>query len=180
MSYSLSSRTLSSRSLGGRLRYPASSCGSFYPGNTCSGNVYPGNTCSGNFYPGNTCSGNFYPGNTCSGNIYSGNVAYTQGTCQQDSPSHGCQETCWEPAGYQAPSYGRRSSSLRRSYQATCPGSLGCGSTGLGPFGYGGSQAQSPGCGAGYCRPTYFSSSRTYQGPSFQPACGSGCYGQTY
>ncbi|XP_059541892.1 keratin-associated protein 13-1-like [Myotis daubentonii] len=169
MSYSLSSRSLSSRSLGGCLRFPSSSCGSFYPGNSC----------SGNFYPGNTCSGNVYPGSACSGNVYPGNVAYAQGTCQQDSPPYGCQETCWEPAGYQAPSYGRRSSSLRRSYGATCPGSLGCGSTGLGPFGYGGSAAQSPGCGAGYCRPTYFSS-RTYQGPSFQPACGSGCYGQTY
>lgn len=152
MSYSLSSGTLSSRSLGGCLRYPASSCGSFYPGNVCPGSAYPGN------------------------------VAYAQGPCQQGSPPYGCQETCWEPAGCPAPgygySYGRRPSSLCRPLQATCPSSSGCGGAGLGPFGYGGSRAQSVGCGSGYCHPTYFSSSRTYQSPSFQPACSSGWYGQ--
>lgn len=150
MPYSRSSGTLSSRSLGGCLRYPASSCGSFYPGNGYPGNGYPGS------------------------------VAYTQGPCQQGSPAYGCQEACWEPAAYQAPGYGRRSSSLCRPLQASCPGSSGCSGTGFGPFGYGGSRPQALGCGSGYCRPTYFSSSRPYQGPSFQPACGSGCYGQTY
>lgn len=160
MSYSLNSGTLSSRSLGGCLRYPASSssCGGFYPGHAYN-------------YPGGTVA--FAPG---------------VGTCQQGGPAYGCQESCWEPAGGPAPGYGRRpSSSLCRPPQGPCPGSSsGCSGSGsgsgFGPFGYGygGSRAQSQGCGFGYCRPTYFSS-RTYQGPSFQPACGSGgCYGQTY
>lgn len=143
MSYSLSSGTLSSRSLGGSLRYPASSCGSFYPGTAC---------------PGTACPGT---------------VAYAPGACQQGTPAYGCPETCWEPR------YGRRPASLCRPGQPG-PGSLGCGSSGCGPFGYRGSGAPSPGCGPGYCRPTYFSSSRAYQAPAFQPACGSGCYGQMY
>ncbi|XP_066219838.1 keratin-associated protein 15-1-like [Saccopteryx leptura] len=140
MSYNYCSGNVSSRSLGGYLRYPGSSYDSFCPGDA----ICP---------PG--------PG-------------------PQGSSLYGaCQETFWEPTSWQESCCNPRTTTLCRPYQSHYMGSVGCGSSGFGPFASGSAGVQSMGYRPGLCRPTHFSH-RGYQSHCSQPSFGSRCFGQTY
>uniref|UniRef100_A0A8C9HWD3 Keratin-associated protein n=1 Tax=Piliocolobus tephrosceles TaxID=591936 RepID=A0A8C9HWD3_9PRIM len=149
MSYNYCSGNFSSRSSGGYLPYPGSSCGSLYHSNL----VYSTDLCS----PG-TCQ------------LGSSLYKSFQETCW-DTPS--CQMSCVESS----PCFG--SSSCRSlGYGSRSCYSVGCGSSGFRSPRYGGCGFSSLGYGSGFCHPTYVLS-RTFQSSYYRPTCGFGFYRST-
>ncbi|KAF0882254.1 KR132 protein, partial [Crocuta crocuta] len=165
MSYSCCSGNFSSRSLGGYLRYPSSSCGSS-PSNL----VYRTDSCSPS-----ACQ--------LEAPIYSGcqdtccEPTSCQTSCVVSSP---CPTSCSRPrtSTLCSPSQTTYSGSLSfgsRSCHSLTNGSrscwsLGCGSSGFRPLGYGVWGFPSLGYGSSFCRPTYWASR----------SCQSACYRPTY
>ncbi|XP_075860783.1 keratin-associated protein 13-1-like [Microcebus murinus] len=158
MSYNCCSGNFSSRSFGGYLRYPRSSCGFSYPSNL----VYCPYLCSPS-----TCQLGSSLYSDCQETCYEPTSCQT--SCVVSSP---CQTSCYRP----------RTSFFCSPCQMTYSGSLGFGSRGFPSFGCG---SQSVGCGpkafsslnnrSNFYGPTYFSS-RSCQSASYQPACESGFY----
>ncbi|XP_045708644.1 keratin-associated protein 13-1-like [Phyllostomus hastatus] len=155
MSASCRSGNFSSRSLGSSLRCPGSYCGS-----SC-GSSRPGTLAPSR----DLCSSS---------------------RCPQGPPLRsGYQVICWEPSSCrpsccsprvpvpsrpcQAPSTGAQGRVSRCSY------SLGCGSGGLRPQGYGICGVPSPGPGSGSRRPTC-GTPRSCQSSCYRPSCGSGFF----
>ncbi|XP_045425492.1 keratin-associated protein 13-1-like [Lemur catta] len=176
MSYNCCSGNFSSRSFGGYLRHPSSSCGSSFPSNL----VYSTNLCSPR-----TCQ--------LGSSLYSG----CQKTCCEPTTrirtsyvvSSPCQTSCYRPrtsllcrpcqATY-SPSLGFGSSSCRSlGYGSRSCHSLGCRSSGFRPLSYRGCGFSSLGCRYGFSRPTYLAS-RSCQSSCYRPTCGSGFYRSTY
>ncbi|ELW59437.1 keratin-associated protein 13-1 [Tupaia chinensis] len=167
MSYNCCSGNFSSRSFGGYLQSPTTSCDSSYPSNLVLGT----NLCS----PSPCQLGS---------SLYSG--------CQETScEPTSCETSCVVPSPCQTSCYRQRISTLCSPCQTTY-GSLGfrsrssqlfgCGSPSLG-FGSGGFQSVGYGpnafsslnCGSNFYRPTVFSSG-SCQSAFYQPVCGSGFY----
>ncbi|XP_025305751.1 keratin-associated protein 13-1-like [Canis lupus dingo] len=161
MSYSCCSGNFSSRSFGGYLRYPSSSCGSSYPSNL----VYRTDVCSPS-----TCQvgSSLYNGcqETCC------EPASFQTSCVVSSP---CQTSCYRP----------RTSMLCSPWWTTYPGSVGLGSRSCYSLGYG-SQGFRPlgyrvygfpslSYGSSVYHPMYFPS-RNFCSSSYWPRCRSGFY----
>ncbi|XP_034873581.1 keratin-associated protein 13-1-like [Mirounga leonina] len=173
MSYSCCSGNFSSRSLGGYLRYPGSSCGS-YPSNL----VYRTDLCSPS-----TCQ--------LGSSLSSG----CQETCCEPTS---CQTSRVVSSPCQMSCYGQRTSRLCSPCWTAYPGSMGIGSSSCCSLGYGsrscyslgcGSQGFRPlgfrvygfpslSCGSRFCHPSYFTS-RSYQSLCYRPPCGSGFYRAT-
>ncbi|KAF0882249.1 keratin-associated protein 13-1-like [Crocuta crocuta] len=164
MSYSCCSGIFSSRSLGGYLRYPSSSCGSSYPSNL----VYCTDLCSPS-----TCQ--------LGSSLYSG----CQDTCCEPTS---CRTSCVVsspcPTSCSRPRTSTLCSPCWTAYPR-CVGfgsrscySLGCGSQGFRSLGYGVCGFPSLSYGWRFCRPTYFSS-RTCQSSCYRPTRGSGSYTST-
>ncbi|XP_059244368.1 keratin-associated protein 13-1-like [Mustela nigripes] len=169
MSYSCCSGTFSSRSLGGYLRYPGSSCGS-YPSNL----VYRTDLCSPS-----TCQLGSSLSSGCQETCYEPTRCQT--SCMVSRP---CQTFCYRP----------RTSSLCSPCWTAYPGSVGIGSSSYRSLGYGSRSCYSLGfrplgfriCGfpslgygSRFCHPTYFTS-RSYQSLCYRPLCGSGFYRATF
>ncbi|EPY73559.1 keratin-associated protein 13-1-like [Camelus bactrianus] len=174
MSYNCCSGTFSSRSLGGHLRCPGSSCGSSYPSNL----VYTRDLCSPS-----TCQRD--------SSFYSG--------CQETScePIR-CQASCVESSPCQPSCCPQKTSKLCSPCWTTYPGSLGfrssscsflssgsgryyslrCGSSGFRPLGYGVCGFPSLSRGSRFCRPTCFTSS-SCQSWCYRPISSSGFYYST-
>ncbi|XP_005375685.1 PREDICTED: keratin-associated protein 13-2-like [Chinchilla lanigera] len=174
MTYCCSSRNFSSRSFGGYLEYPRSSCGSSYPSNL----VYSTDLQSPiNYQLGSSlysgCQENFYEPSSC------------QRSCVVSSP---CQTSCYRPrpSTFCSPcqttysgSLGFGSSSCRSlGYGSRSCYSSGCGSSGFRPLGYGVRAFPSFGYGSGFCRPSY-SVTRSCQSPCYRPTYGSGFWRST-
>ncbi|PNI61603.1 KRTAP13-1 isoform 1 [Pan troglodytes] len=171
MSYNCCSGNFSSRSCGGYLHYPASSCGFSYPSNQ----VYSTDLCSPS-----TCQ--------LGSSLYRG----CQQTCWEPTS---CQTSYVESSPCQTSCYRPRTSLLCSPCQTTYSGSLGfgsssccslgygsrscysvgCGSSGFRSLGYGGCGFPSLGYGVGFCHPTYLAS-RSCQSSCYRPTCGSGFY----
>ncbi|KFO21585.1 keratin-associated protein 14 [Fukomys damarensis] len=150
MTYGCSSGNFSSRSSGGCLQYPGSSCGSSHPSNP----VYTTHLQVPITYQLD-CP------------LYSG--------CQETSEPASCQRSCVVSGPFQTPCYRPKISTLGNTCQTTFSGSLGfgpkgfqsfgCGSPSLG-FGSTGFQSvvyeprtfSSLNCGSNFYRPTYFPS----------------------
>ncbi|XP_017397446.1 keratin-associated protein 13-2 [Cebus imitator] len=168
MSYNCCSGNFSSRSCGGYLRYPGSSCGSSYPSTL----VYSTDLCSPS-----TCQlgSSLYRG--CHEACW-GPTSYLT-SCVESSP---CHTSCYRPrtstlfspcqTTYSGP-LGLGSSSCRPlGYGSRSCYSVGCGSSGFRSLGYGGCGFPSLGYGSGFCRSTYLAS-RSCQSSSYRPVYGS-------
>ncbi|KAM6162775.1 keratin-associated protein 13-1-like [Erethizon dorsatum] len=174
MSYGCSSGNFSSRSFGGYLQYPASSCGSSYPSNL----VYSADLQAPITYQ-------------LDSPLYSG--------CQKSFPeTASCQRSCVVSSSCQTPCYRPRISTFCSPCRTTYSGSLGfgsgsfrslgfgsrscyssgCGSSGFRPLSYGVRAFPSLAYGSGFCRPSYLAS-RTFRSSCYKPTCGSGFYGFT-
>ncbi|EPY73558.1 keratin-associated protein 13-1 [Camelus ferus] len=171
MSYNCCSGTFSSRSLGGHLRCPGSSCGSSYPSNL----VYTRDLCSPS-----TCQRD--------SSFYSG--------CQETScePIR-CQASCVESSPCQPSCCPQKTSKLCSPCWTTYPGSLGfrssscsflssgsgryyslrCGSSGFRPLGYGVCGSPSLSYGSNFWYPINFPS-RSFCSSCYWPICRSGFY----
>ncbi|KAL0614356.1 Keratin-associated protein 13-2 [Plecturocebus cupreus] len=165
MSYNCCSGNFSSRSCGGCLGYPGSSCGSSYPSNL----VYSTDLCApspcqlgSSLYRG--CQEPCWEPTSC------------QTSCVESSP---CQTSCYRPrtsvlyspcqTTYCGP-LGFGSSSCRPlGYGSRSCYSVGYGSSGFRSRGYGGCGFPSLGYGSGFCRPTYLAS-RSCQSSCYRPA----------
>ncbi|KAF0882248.1 keratin-associated protein 13-1-like [Crocuta crocuta] len=174
MSYSCCSGNFSSRSFGGYLCYPSSSCGSSYPSNL----VYCTDLCSPS-----ACQLGF--------SLYSGcqdtrcEPTSCRTSCVVSSP---CPTSCSRPrtSTLCSPCRSTYTGSLDcESLRSYCLGygprssdSLGCGSRGFRAQGYGVSGFPSLSCGSTLCRPTYLASG-SCQTSYCQPACPSGFYRQS-
>ncbi|EHB02558.1 Keratin-associated protein 13-1 [Heterocephalus glaber] len=171
MTYGCSSGNFSSRSVGGYLQYPGSSCGSSYPGNL----VYSSNLWSPtNYQLGSSLSSRYQE--TCCEPI----------SCHRPCVvSRPCQTSCYCPrvSTLYSPcqttysgSLGFGSSSCRSlGYGSRSCYSLGCGSSGSRPQGYGIHGFPSLGYGSGSCCPSFLTS-RTFQASCYRPTCGSGSW----
>ncbi|EHB02559.1 Keratin-associated protein 13-2 [Heterocephalus glaber] len=169
MTYGCSSGNFSSRSAGGYLQYPGSSCGSSYPSNL----VYSTDLWSPtNYLLGSSLSSHCQE--TCCEPI----------SCQRPYVvSRPCQTSCYRPrvSTLQSPcqttysgSLGFGSSSCRSlGYGSRSCYSLGCGSSGSRPQGYGVRGFSSLRYGSGFCSPSY-SVFRSCQSPCYRPTYGSG------
>ncbi|XP_046507659.1 keratin-associated protein 13-1-like [Equus quagga] len=162
MSYSCCSGNFSSRSLGGFLRYPGSSCGSSYPSNL----VYSTDLCSPS-----TCQ--------LGSSLYGGcQKTYWEPTRYQTScvVSSPCQRSCYRPristvcspcrSTYARSLVSGSSSCCSLSYGSRSCYSLGCGSGGFGPLGYGVCGFPSLSYGSSVCYPIYFPS-RSFHSPCY-------------
>ncbi|KAM5278438.1 keratin-associated protein 13-1-like [Hipposideros larvatus] len=129
MSYNCCTGNFSSRSLGGSLCYPGSSCGSSYPSNL----VYTTGRCSPS-----TCQ--------LGSSLYNG----CQDTCCEPIS---CRTPCVVSSPCQTPCYRPRTSTLCRPCPSAFSGSLGCGSSSSCSLGYGSRSCYSQGCGSSGFRP---------------------------
>ncbi|XP_069328482.1 keratin-associated protein 13-1-like [Eulemur rufifrons] len=172
MSYSCCSGNVSSRSFGGYLHSPGTSCGSSFPCNL----VYSTNLCSPS-----TCQ----LGSSLSSDY--------QETCCE--PTTSCQKSYVVSSPFQTSCYRPRISLLCSPCQTTYSGSLGfgssschslgygsrscyslgCGSSGFRPLGYGGCSFPSLSRASGFYRPSYLAA-RTCQSSCYRPTCGSHFY----
>ncbi|XP_004588692.2 keratin-associated protein 13-1-like [Ochotona princeps] len=172
MPYNCYSGNFSCRSFGGYLRYPRSSCGSFYPSNLfCSTGLQSPSTCQLGSTLFSGCQESHYEpasyqtsyavSSPCQTSCYRPRTSTICSPCRTSyTGSHGIgSSSCY--------SLGRRS---RSSY------SSGCGRSGFRPLGYGAIGFPSLGYGSG-CYHPFYSGSRTCQS-SFRPTCwsGSGVY----
>ncbi|XP_027630293.1 keratin-associated protein 13-1 isoform X1 [Tupaia chinensis] len=165
MSYNCCSGNFSSRSFGGYLQSPTTSCGSSYPSNLVLGT----NLCSPS-----ACQ--------LGSSLYSG---CQETRCEPTSCETPCQTSCYRPRTsticspcqpIYSGSLGFGSSSCRSlDYGSRSCYSLGCGPSGFQPLGYGVCGFPSLGYGSRFCRPTYLAS-RSCQSSCYRPACGSGFY----
>ncbi|KAM5278028.1 keratin-associated protein 13-2 [Hipposideros larvatus] len=167
MSYNCCSGNFSSRSLGGSLCYPGSSCGSSYPSNL----VYTTGRCSPS-----TCQ--------LGSSLYSG----CQDTCCEPIS---CRTPCVVSSPCQTPCYRPRTSTLCRPCPSAFSGSLRCGSSSSCSLGYGSKSCYSQGCGSSGFRPLRYGvfcgfPSLGYRSGFCHPAylasrsCQSSCYRPTY
>ncbi|XP_001521168.2 keratin-associated protein 13-1-like [Ornithorhynchus anatinus] len=171
MSYGSCSRSFSSRSLGGSLRFPASFGGSCAPSNL----VYRTDACSP--YPGGACA--FDPcQETCC------EPPNCQSSCSASSP---CQPPapCFRPRVSCLPSPCRAPFGASPGFGSPSFGSSGFGSGSCRPLGYGSSNLRSLGYGFGGCRSLGYGSSfsrpacfapGSLQSSCYPAACGSGFY----
>ncbi|XP_016017834.2 keratin-associated protein 13-1-like [Rousettus aegyptiacus] len=152
MSYNCCSGNFSSRSLGGYLSSPRSSCGSSYPSNL----VYSTGLCSPS-----TCQ--------LSSSLYRG----SQETCCEPIT---CQTSCYHPrtSVLCSPCRSTYTTSLRSGSSSSCY-SLGCGSRSFRSLDSGVCGFPFLRYGSGFCRPTYYAS-RSCQSSCYRPTCGSGFY----
>ncbi|XP_005345379.1 keratin-associated protein 13-1-like [Microtus ochrogaster] len=171
MTYSCCSGSFSSRSYGGQLHYPYSSCGSSYSRHL----INSSNFCSPRiFHLGSS------PHSGCRQNCFQ------PIRCQTSHVVHtSCQRPCYRP----------RVCSFCRPCRTTYAGSLGFGSSSCHSLGYGSRSFYTSGCGfsgfrpvsygvrgypcSGYgsrfCHPTYVIS-RNFQSSCHRPICGSAIY----
>ncbi|XP_006735050.1 keratin-associated protein 13-1-like [Leptonychotes weddellii] len=170
MSYSCCSGNFSSRSLGGYLRYPGSSCGS-YPSNL----VYRTDLCSPS-----TCQLGSSLSSGCQ------ETCCEPTSCQTSRVvSNPCQMSC----------YSQRTSRLCSPCWTAYPGSMGIGSSSCCSLGYGSRSCNSLGCGSqgfrplgfrvygfpslsygsSFCHPIYFPS-RSFHSSCYWPRCRSDFY----
>ncbi|KFO21584.1 keratin-associated protein 13-1 [Fukomys damarensis] len=174
MTYSCSSGNFSSRSSGGYLQYPGSSCGSSYPSNL----VYTTHLQSPTTYQLGSSLSSGCQETCCEPTI-------CQRSCVVSRP---CQMSCYRPrvstlcspclTTYSG-SLGFGSRSCRSlGYGSRSCYSLGCGSGGFRPLGYGVRGFSSLGYGSGFCCPSFLTS-RTFRSLHYRPTCGSGFYGFT-
>ncbi|CAK7319208.1 Keratin-associated protein 13-1 [Vulpes lagopus] len=171
MSYNCCSGNFSSRSFGGYLRYPSSSCGSSHPSNL----VYRTEVCSPS-----TCQ--------VGSSLHTG----CQETCCEPTS---CQTSCVVTRPCQTSCYRPRTSTLCSPCQTTCSGSLGLGSSSCRSLGYGSRSCYSVGCGSQGLRPMSYRvcgfpslgngsrfcpstnlASRSCQPSCYRPTCGSGFF----
>ncbi|XP_051006439.1 keratin-associated protein 13-1-like [Acomys russatus] len=168
MCYSCCSGSFSSRSYGGQLHYPYSSCGSSYPTHL----VQSTNFCSPRTY---------HLGSTLHSGCHQN--CFQPIRCQASHAVHSsCHQPCYRPrissfcSPYRTPyvgSQGFGSSSCHslgfgsRSFYTS-----GCGSSGFRPVSYGVRGYPSFGYGSGFCYPTYVTS-RNFQSSCHRPTCGS-------
>ncbi|XP_019490509.1 PREDICTED: keratin-associated protein 13-1-like [Hipposideros armiger] len=155
MSYNCCSGSFSSRSLGGSLCYPGSSCGSSCPSNL----VYTTGRCSPS-----TCQ--------LGSSLYSG----CQDTCCEPIS---CRTPCVVSSPCQMPCYRPRTSTLCRPSPSAYSGSLRCGSNGFRPLRYGVCDSPTLDYGSGFYHPTYFVF-RNSQPFCYQPICRSHFYRLTW
>ncbi|XP_005002549.1 keratin-associated protein 13-1-like [Cavia porcellus] len=169
MSYGCSSGNFSSRSCGGYLQLPASSCGSSYPSNLVCGADLQSSTnyqLGSSLYSG--CQETFCEPTSC------------QRSCVLSRP---CQTSCYRPrpSAFCSPCQGTYSGSLgfgssschSMGYGSRSCYSSGCGFSGFRPLSYGVRAFPSFGYGSGFCHPSYLSS-RTFQSSCYRPTCGFG------
>ncbi|XP_016071977.1 PREDICTED: keratin-associated protein 13-1-like [Miniopterus natalensis] len=126
MSHSYCSGNLSSRSLGGALRYPGSSCGSFYPGHV----VYSPGTCPQGSPVYGGCQETCYEPSGCQTSCYGPRTSTVCSPCQSNYPgSLGCGNAGLAPFGYGSsraqslgcgPGFSRPTYLSSRSYQSSC------------------------------------------------------------
>uniref|UniRef100_A0A8C9DHE4 Keratin-associated protein n=1 Tax=Prolemur simus TaxID=1328070 RepID=A0A8C9DHE4_PROSS len=161
MSYNCCSGNFSSRSFGGYLRYPSSSCGSSFPSNL----VYSPDLCSpSTFQLGSSLYSDF------------------QENCHEPTSirtsyvvSSPCQTSCYRPRTSLICSPCQTTYSPSVGFGSSSCHSLGCGPSGLRPLNYGGCGFPSQSCASGFYRPSYLAS-RSCQSSCFRPTCGSGFY----
>ncbi|KFO21583.1 keratin-associated protein 13-1 [Fukomys damarensis] len=169
MTYSCSSGNFSSRSSGGYLQYPGSSCDSSYPSNL----VYTTHLQSPTTYQLGSSLSSGCQDTCCEPTI-------CQRSCVVSRP---CPTSCYRPwvptlcspclTTYSG-SLGFGSRSCRSlGYGSRSCYSLGCGSNGFRPLGYGARGFSSFGYGSGFCGP-FYSVFRSCQSPCYRPTCGSG------
>ncbi|XP_046956332.1 keratin-associated protein 13-1-like [Lynx rufus] len=132
MAYSCCSGNFSSRSLGGYLRYPSSSCGSSSPSNL----VYRTDLCSPS-----TCQ--------LGSSLYSG----CQETCCEPTS---CRTSCVVSSPCQTSCSRPRTSTFCSPCWTAYPGSVGCGSSGFRPLGYRVCGFPSLSYGSSFCRQSIF------------------------
>ncbi|XP_020008329.1 keratin-associated protein 14-like [Castor canadensis] len=160
MAYNSCSGNFSSRSFGGYLQYPVSSCGSSYPSNL----LYRAELQTPITHQ-------------LDSPLYSG--------CQETFDEPGCQSSYELSSPCQRYCHGPRSSAFFRpsvgfgsrgfqSFGCVSP-SLGFGSSGFQSVGCGPRPFSSLDCRSNFYRPAYFSS-KSCQSVSYQPACGSVFY----
>uniref|UniRef100_A0A8C8Z091 Keratin-associated protein n=1 Tax=Prolemur simus TaxID=1328070 RepID=A0A8C8Z091_PROSS len=138
MSSNYRSRKFSSRSLGGYLGYPASTCDSSYPSNVD--------------YSPSTCQ--------LGSSLYSD----CQETCCEPT---GFQTSYVVSRPCQTSFYRPENTVFCSPCQTNYPGSLVYGNSGFGSFGYGSAGFQSLGCGSRFYHPTFFPS-RSCQSTCYQ------------
>ncbi|ELK15937.1 keratin-associated protein 13-1 [Pteropus alecto] len=161
MSYNCCSGNFSSRSLGGYLRSPRSSCGSSYPSNlVCSTDLRSPSTCQlgSSLYRG--CQEICCEPITCQTSCYRPRTSILCNPCRSTyttSLGSGSRSSC-------SLSYGSRS----------CY-SLGCGSRSFRPLHSGVCGVPFLRYGSGFYCPTYYAS-RSCQSSCYRPTCGSGFY----
>ena len=129
MSFNCSTGNFSSRSLGGYLGVPVSTCESFCPSNV----IYSPST----FHLGSTLCGG------CQDNFF--RPISFQTPC---AVTRSFQTSCSRPQNF----------IFSRPCQTTYTGSLGFGNIGIGSFGCGSTGFRSLGCGFNFCSPNYISS----------------------
>ncbi|XP_003467332.2 keratin-associated protein 13-1-like [Cavia porcellus] len=174
MSYGCSSGNFSSRSCGGYLQLPASSCGSSYPSNL----VYSADLQSPTSYQRGSslysgCQETFCEPTSCRRSCVLSRPCQT--SCYRPRPSAFCSPCGTTYSG----SLGFGSNSCRSlGYGSTSCYSLGGRSNGFRSPGYGVCAFPSLTYGSGFYRPTFFTS-RNFQSPCYRPTCGSGFYGFT-
>ncbi|XP_014642404.1 PREDICTED: keratin-associated protein 13-1-like [Ceratotherium simum simum] len=134
MSYNCCSENFSSRSLGGYLRYPRSSCGSSYPSTL----VY-----RIDLHSPSPCQ--------LGSSLYSGR----QKICREPTR---CQTSCYRPKTSILWSPCRSTYAVSLGSGSRSCYSLGCGSRGFRPLGYGVCGFPSLSYGARFCHPIYFAS----------------------
>ncbi|XP_004675393.1 PREDICTED: keratin-associated protein 13-1-like [Condylura cristata] len=180
MSYSCCSGNFSSRSLGGYLSYPVSSCGSSYPSNL----VYTTDLCSPRTYQLGTslssgCQETCCEPSSCQSSCVVSRPCLT--SCSRPRTSTLC-SPCQTPYTRSLSCGSSSSCSLScgpRSYY-----SLGCfyspffGSYGFRSLGYGGCGFPSLSYGSSFYYPTHFSS-RSCQSSCYKPTCGTSFYQST-
>ncbi|XP_008265440.2 keratin-associated protein 14-like [Oryctolagus cuniculus] len=165
MSYNCCSGNFSSRSFGGYLRHPGSSCGSSYPSNV----FYSTDLQSPNHYQLGSSLHSSCQETYCDPNSYEESCGVVSSPCHTScyrprtsifcSP---CQTTFARPVGFGS-----------RGFHSFGCGSpfLGCGSHGFQSAGCGPRTFSSINYRSNFYRPTYFSS-RSCQSISHQPTCG--------
>ena len=156
MSYKCCSGNFSSRSLGVHLRYPGSSCGSFFPGNL----VYRTDLC----FP-RICQPTSVVFKPCQTSCYR---PTTSRLCSPFQITYSGSLGCGSIRGCSL-GYGSRS-----CYSLGCgsrsPASVGCGSRVFRPLGYGIYGFPSLRCGSRLYHPTYLAS-RSCQSSCYRPIC---------
>ncbi|XP_045641651.1 keratin-associated protein 13-1-like [Ursus americanus] len=166
MSYSCCSGNFSSRSLGGYLRYPGSSCCS-YPSNLVYRTCQLGSSLSGG------CQETCCEPTSCQTSCVVSSPWQT--SCYRPRTSTLC-SPCW--TAYPG-SVGIGSSSCRSlGYGSRSCYSLGCGSLGIRPLSFRVHGFPSLSYGSRFCHPTYFTT-RSCQSLCYRPPCGSSFYSST-
>ncbi|XP_012636321.2 keratin-associated protein 13-1-like [Microcebus murinus] len=171
MSYNSCSRNFSSRSFGGYLRYPSSSCGSSFPSNlvyspdlcnpsTCQLGSSLYSDCQENCHEPTSCQTSYVVSSPCQTSCYRPRTSLLCSPCQTTySGSLGFGSSSCRPLGYGS----------RSCY------SLGCGPSDFRPLNYGGCGFPSQSCASGFYRPSYLAS-RSCQSSCYRPTCGFGFY----